>query len=97
MILEALSTALPESPEGTAPIARATLQKRLQRARKFVALVDILGKEVLYLAPEVSVSRLDAIKLSDLQKMASGPTERPKILEIKGKIVHLEEEEGCQE
>lgn len=86
-------SALPESP--TAPIARAALQKRIQRARKFVALVDILGQEALHLAPEVSVSRLDAIKLSDLQKMAAESNDRGKIMEIKAKFVHVEEGEEC--
>ena len=49
--------------------ARSALQKRLQRARKFVLLVEIFGPFVLNIVPEVSVSRLDLIKLDDLQEV----------------------------
>jgi len=49
--------------------ARFALQKRLQRARKFLLLVEIFGPFVLNVVPEVSVSRLDLIKLNDLQKL----------------------------
>jgi hypothetical protein len=49
--------------------ARFALQKRLQRARKFVLVVEIFGTFVLNVVPEVSVSRLDLIKLDDLQKL----------------------------
>jgi len=49
--------------------ARFALQKRLQRARKFLLLVEVFGPFVLNVIPEVSVSRLDLIKLDDLQKL----------------------------
>jgi hypothetical protein len=49
--------------------ARFALQKRLQRARKFLLLVDVFGPFVLNVVPEVSVSRLDMIKLDDLLKL----------------------------
>jgi hypothetical protein len=49
--------------------ARFALQKRLQRARKFLLLVEVFGPFVLNVVPEVSVSRLDLIKLDDLQKL----------------------------
>ena len=49
--------------------ARFALQKRLQRARKFLLLVDVFGPFVLNVVPEVSVSRLDMVKLDDLLKL----------------------------
>jgi hypothetical protein len=49
--------------------ARFALQKRLQRARKFLLLVDIFGPFVLNVVPEISVSRLDMVKLDDLYKL----------------------------
>ena len=58
---------------------RSTLQKRLQRARKFLFMAEAFGTPVLDLAPEVSISRLDVIKLDDLQ----GLTEPGKQGELK--------------
>src|SRR3954451_9315758 len=43
--------------------AKASLKKRLQRGRKFLLLAKALGIDVLYAVPEVSVTRLDAIRL----------------------------------
>jgi hypothetical protein len=43
----------------------------LQRARKFLSLVDVFGPFVLNVVPEVSVSRLDMVKLDDLYKLDS--------------------------
>jgi hypothetical protein len=51
--------------------ARFALQKRLQRARKFLSLVDVFGPFVLNVVPEISVSRLDTVKLDDLYKLDS--------------------------
>jgi hypothetical protein len=45
------------------------LQKRLQRARKFLLLVEVFGPFVLNVVPEISVSRLDMVKLDDLYKL----------------------------
>jgi hypothetical protein len=45
------------------------LQKRLQRARKFLSLIDVFGPFVLNVVPEISVSRLDMVKLDDLYKL----------------------------
>ncbi|WOO86350.1 uncharacterized protein LOC62_08G009831 [Vanrija pseudolonga] len=50
--------------------ARWSLQKRLQRARKFTLLVGLFGAVVLHAEPEVSVSRIDALKLTDLYLLA---------------------------
>ena len=47
------------------------MQKRLQRARKFLLLVDVFGPFVLNVVPEISVSRLDTVKLDDLYKLDS--------------------------
>jgi hypothetical protein len=68
------------------PTIRSKLQKRLQRARKFDALVGLFGKQVLLMAPEISVSRLDVLKLSDLEKFATGSLERIKVQEIKEQL-----------
>jgi len=68
------------------PTARARLQKRLQRARKFVILVDVFGERVLQLVPEISVSRLDLVRLEDLQKIASGSIEQKRVQNIKNKL-----------
>ena len=68
------------------PTARARLQKRLQRARKFVILVDIFGEQVLQWVPEISVSRLDLVRLEDLQKIASGSIEQKRVQIIKNKL-----------
>lgn len=68
------------------PTARARLQKRLQRARKFVILVDIFGEQVLQWVPEISVSRLDLVRLEDLQKIASGSIEQKRVQIIRNKL-----------
>ena len=41
----------------------------MQRARKFLLLVDVFGPFVLNVVPEISVSRLDTVKLDDLLKL----------------------------
>ena len=41
----------------------------MQRARKFLSLVDVFGPFVLNVVPEMSVSRLDMVKLDDLYKL----------------------------
>jgi hypothetical protein len=63
--------------------ARTRLRKRLQRARKFVTLVDIFGEQVLQWVPEVSVSRLDVVRHEDLQMIATGSIEQKRVLAIK--------------
>jgi hypothetical protein len=40
--------------------------KRLQRARKFLHLVEALGEDVLNAFPEVCVSRLDGIRIQGI-------------------------------
>jgi len=69
------------------PTARARLQKRLQRARKFVIIVDIFGEQVLQWVPEISVSRLDLVRLEDLQKIASGSIEQKRVQIIKNRLL----------
>lgn len=39
------------------------------------------------MAPEISVSRLDVLKLSDLEKFAAGSLERNKVQEIKEQLL----------
>lgn len=48
-----------------------SLKKRLQRGRKYVLLVSMFGEKILQAAPEVSVTRLDVLKLEDLSRLAS--------------------------
>lgn len=47
--------------------ARTALKKRLQRARKFEILVRILGESIMGAMPEVCVSRVDQIRMVDLE------------------------------
>jgi hypothetical protein len=68
------------------PTIRSKLQKRLLRGRKFDVLVGLFGRQVLFLAPEVSVSRLAVLKLSDLENFATGSLERIKVQEIKEQL-----------
>ncbi|KAJ9099793.1 hypothetical protein QFC21_003791 [Naganishia friedmannii] len=51
---------------------QSALQKRLSRARKFLVLVDVFGISVLDSVPEVSVTRVDALRVNDLHAMAEG-------------------------
>ena len=69
--------------------ARSSLKKRLQRGRKFDLLVKVFGVNVLYAVPEVSVSRLDAVKLEDLVQLGSGSIEGVKVKRILQKMVTL--------
>jgi hypothetical protein len=46
--------------------SRDDIKKRLQRARKFLMIVELFGKTVLNAAPGVSVSRLDLVSLQML-------------------------------
>jgi hypothetical protein len=43
--------------------SREAIKKRLQRARKFLMIVELFGTTVLNAAPDVSVSRLDLVSL----------------------------------
>jgi len=47
------------------------LQKRLLRARKFVHLVDALGKGALNAVPAVSVTHLERIPLQQIRLLPS--------------------------
>jgi hypothetical protein len=59
--------------------AKSSLKKRLQRGRKFVLLVKALGNDILYAVPEVSVTRLDAIRLEELALLCAGSIEEAKV------------------
>ncbi|KAJ9093493.1 hypothetical protein QFC20_007117 [Naganishia adeliensis] len=52
--------------------ARSGLQKRLQRARKSCSLVDAFGMSVRNNVPEVSVSRVDVLRMEELRLLADG-------------------------
>ena len=49
-------------------------------------LVDIFGEQILQWVPEISVSRLDLVRLEDLQKIASGSIEQKRVQIIKNKL-----------
>ena len=51
---------------------RLAWAKRLQRAHKFCLLVDIFGFNILDLSPAVSVSRLDKVSLTSLERVKRG-------------------------
>lgn len=59
-----------------------SLKKRLQRGRKFALLVKIFGKDILYAIPDVSVTRLDGVKLEDLVKLETGSVETNRVTRI---------------
>ena len=61
---------------------RRTLQKKLQRARKFSLLVTALGHDVLGFEPEVSVTRIDRLKLEELENLGSDSIEGKKFKEL---------------
>ena len=63
-----------------------SLKNRLQQARKFVLLVQVFGSNILHIVPEVSVTRLDSLRLSDLQKLANQAEGSPRVQEILGKM-----------
>jgi hypothetical protein len=63
-----------------------SLKKRLQRGRKFVLLVKIFGKDILFVVPEVSVTRLDGVKLEDLVKLETGSVETNRVTRILARI-----------
>jgi hypothetical protein len=75
----------PEPIDGTTP--RTTTRRddpvesktQLQRSRKFLLLVKTFGEDILHAVPEVSVTRLDPVKLEDLTKLATGSVEANKI------------------
>jgi hypothetical protein len=58
------------------------LKKRLQRSRKFLLLVKAFGENILHAVPEVSVARLDSVKLEDLTKLVTGSVEANKVKRI---------------
>ena len=66
--------------------AKATITKRLQRAREMAILADLFGTEILDAPPEVSVFRLDQLKISDLLSMKSGQCEVLRVRAILGRI-----------
>lgn len=65
-----------------------SLKKRLQRARTHVFLVSIFGTSILHAAPEVAVTRVDALRLTDLWKLAEGGTASGLVEDITGRRHH---------
>jgi hypothetical protein len=59
-----------------------SVKKRLQRGRKFLLLVKLFGKKILHAVPEVSVTRLEPVKLEDLTKPATGSVETSRVKRI---------------
>jgi hypothetical protein len=64
---------------------RSALQKRLQRARKFLLLVDAFGMSVLDSVPEVSVSRVDVLRMEELRSLADGSCMQAEVNSIRQK------------
>jgi hypothetical protein len=64
---------------------RSALQKRLQRARKFLLLVDAFGMSVLDSVPEVSVSRVDVLRMEELRSLADGSCMKKEVESIRQK------------
>ena len=62
--------------------ATSRLKKQLQRGRKFLALCNALGTEVLGFVPEICVTRVDTVKLSELEKLKEGSMEKIRVREI---------------
>ena len=58
------------------------LKKRLQRGKKFFTLCKVLGSQVLGFVPEICVSRIDLIKLSELRELREQGEEKAKVNEI---------------
>jgi SNF2 family DNA or RNA helicase len=59
-----------------------SVKKRLQRGRKFLLLVKLFGEKILHAGPEVSVTRLELVKLEDLTKLATGSAETSRVKRI---------------
>jgi hypothetical protein len=70
---------------GSSNTRRSALQKRLQRARKFLLLVDIFGMAVLNSVPEVSVSRVDVLRMEELRSLADGSCMKMEVESIRQK------------
>jgi hypothetical protein len=62
------------------------VKKRLQRARKYVILVDIFGVTILNGVPEVCVTQLDGVRLTELSLWSTGSIELSKIRMITGQM-----------
>lgn len=50
--------------------AREAWRKRLERGRKFASITQWLGKKVLYIYPEVCVTRVDKLSLKQIASMS---------------------------
>lgn len=70
---------------GSSTTRRPALQKRLQRARKFLLLVDAFGMSVLDSVPEVSVSRVDLLRMEELRSLADGSCMKTEVESIRQK------------
>lgn len=68
---------------------RFALTKRLQRARKFLGLVDALGEAVLQVVPEVCVSRLDLVKLEDVTVMLHDDRFANEVATIRARLIQM--------
>jgi hypothetical protein len=77
---------------GSSNTRRSALQKRLQRARKFLLLVDIFGMAVLNSVPEVSLSRVDVLRMEELRSLADGSCMTMEVASIRQK----QDSSGCR-
>jgi hypothetical protein len=74
-----------DQSSGSLNTGRSALQKRLQRARKFLLLVDTFSVSVLNSVPEVSVSRLDVLRMEELRSLADGSCMKTEVESIRQK------------
>ncbi|KAJ9093495.1 hypothetical protein QFC20_007119 [Naganishia adeliensis] len=70
---------------GSSNARRSARQKRLQRARKLLLLVDAFGMSVLDSVPEVSVSRVDVLRMEGLRSLADGSCMKTEVQSIRQK------------
>ncbi len=63
-----------------------TLKKRLQRSRKFYILAHVFGTTILHAPPEISVTRIDKVGISDLSRHSTGSVEASKVKVIVEKM-----------
>jgi hypothetical protein len=70
---------------GSSNTRRSALQKRLQRARKFLLVVDAFGLSILDSVPEVSVSRVDVLRMEELRSLVDGSCMKTEVESIRRK------------
>jgi hypothetical protein len=75
-------------------VNRATVlpPKRSQRASKFLLLIDTFGMSVLNCVPQVSVSRVDVLRMEESRLLADGLCMKTEVESIRQK----QDSSGCR-